>query len=368
MELMETARARMMLKYCFFATLLMLTRMFADTSIPTACTDMVSIWFNPEFLTSLGTMDLVIFVLAHEMCHIMLKHELRRCGRNMEIWNIACDHEINLFLKAAGFAIWDKAYCDERFTDMSAEVIYDILVQENEEDKKRGKTPRHGMGDGDGGTGRDMKEMPPLDAEAKAVIERAVAGNVARAAAMARAAGNMPAALERFIDGILDPVVPWQDYFRDYMQRVVHDEESWARRNRRISQFYMPARYSQRMGEVVVIGDTSCSRGTKELAKDAAEIVAMADLVKPERIRVLWCDTVVDSEQVFEQGDLIECKPTGGGGTDMVEGLRYAEQYDPVVVVLITDGFTPWPSSVPFPLIVCCTTDTSVPIGEVIRL
>jgi hypothetical protein len=50
------------------------------------------------------------------------------------------------------------------------------------------------------------------------------------------------------------------------------------------------------------------------------------------------------------------------GGTDMRKPLTYVEQYSPEVVMLLTDGHTPWPElATPFPLIVGCTTDAPCP-------
>ena len=66
---------------------------------------------------------------------------------------------------------------------------------------------------------------------------------------------------------------------------------------------------------------------------------------------------------------VIKLEPKGGGGTDMRVPLKYAEQFDPKVVVLFTDGYTPWPKEEPpYPLIVCCTTNVEVPVGQVIRI
>ena len=41
----------------------------------------------------------------------------------------------------------------------------------------------------------------------------------------------------------------------------------------------------------------------------------------------------------------------------------------PIVCILITDGYTPWPKRDPdYPLIILCTTDQQCPIGQVIRV
>jgi hypothetical protein len=54
----------------------------------------------------------------------------------------------------------------------------------------------------------------------------------------------------------------------------------------------------------------------------------------------------------------------------MAAALEYVEEnYDPEVVVLITDGFSPWPNrEMNYPLLTICTTDQNVPIGETIRM
>jgi predicted metal-dependent peptidase len=135
--------------------------------------------------------------------------------------------------------------------------------------------------------------------------------------------------LERLIGEILDPVVPWPIILRDYMTRVTKDDEQWNRRNRRFQSVYLPARHSEKMGEIVLIGDTSGSIGNDELCKYMAEAGAIAEDVRPERIRILWADTKVAGEQVFEDGEPIVAKPKGGGGTDMRVPLKHAESTSP---------------------------------------
>ena len=125
MDLMSKARAQMLLKHAFFGALILSTKMVKDERVPTAYTDMVKIGYNPKFIESLATPDLVLFVLAHEVMHIVLKHGLRRGSRNPQRWNIAADFAINLMLKKSGFTIWEHALCDDKYDGMSAEQIYD---------------------------------------------------------------------------------------------------------------------------------------------------------------------------------------------------------------------------------------------------
>lgn len=196
-----------------------------------------------------------------------------------------------------------------------------------------------------------------------------IQGTVAQAAQMGRMVGSMPASLTRLIEDLLHPPVPWQELLRPYMHSLVADDESWQRRNRRFQQVYLPARHSEAMGTVVIIGDTSGSIGNDELKQIGGSVVDIAEEVHPEKIHVLWADTRVAGEQEFDRGDHIALIPQGGGGTDMRVPLARAEELDPAVVVLITDCYTPWPSEEPpYPLIVLSSTKQSAPIGEVIHI
>ncbi len=188
---------------------------------------------------------------------------------------------------------------------------------------------------------------------------------------MARMAGKLTGELARMVDDMLQTKVSWTDVLRDFMLKVVKSRDSWVRRNRRFTKIYLPTRHDRRMGPIVFIPDTSGSMWGDDMEKICSEMAHCASQTQPESIRVLWADTAVKGEQLFEVSDFEYSKlePKGGGGTDMRVPLKYVEQYDPQVVVLMTDGYTPWPDvEPPFPLIVICTTDVACPIGEVIRI
>lgn len=371
MNKMQKARAKMLIKHPFFATLLMSTPAIERDDIPTAATDMAKLYYNPAFIDSLDD-DVILFVLAHEVMHIALAHGMRLQSRNPQLWNIAADFAINLVLRDTGFTLWDQCLIDDQYKDMSADQIYEKLQQQMDAARKsggQGQSPSDIFGDGGGMVGDLEQPEGAGDPAAHAKVQRSIQQRVAQAASVARMAGKFGGSLERLVGEILDPKVPWSHVLRDFMTRVTKDDEQWSRRNRRFQDVYLPARHSEKMGEIVLIGDTSGSIGNDELCKYMAEAGAIAEDVHPERIRILWADTRVAGEQVFEEGVPIDPKPQGGGGTDMTVPLKHAEQFNPECVVLFTDGYTPWPDVEPdYPLIVCCTTDTTVPVGLDIRI
>lgn len=377
------ARARLLLKSAFFGTILISSPMVARSDIPTAATDMRSIFYNPDFFAEMPV-DEIMGVLAHEVLHIALEHGLRRQGRDPRLWNIACDYAINLMLIDCGFQLPKGGLIDPTYKGMSAEAIYALLEKKRSERKKQQQASGQGQPSPDGkpqsgqgsdpfddipGIGADLIEPDLSDPMEASKLRDEVRQKIVQATTLGRMAGNMPADLLRAIENLIHPPVAWEDVLRPLMTRIVKTDESWSRRNRRFSSVYLPARHSEKIGTIVVIGDTSGSITNQDLKKIGGSVVDIAETVTPEKIHVLWADTRVAGEQEFDCGDPIRLEPKGGGGTDMRVPLERAAELEPDAVVLITDGYTPWPSVEPdYPLIVLCTTKIEVPVGEVIRV
>lgn len=358
--ILDKARALLVMKYPFWATIVLNTEIRIGDNLhgqpnPTACTDGRVIVINQSFLDTL-TVPKVVFLLAHEAGHIAMHHALRVGSRNRKVWNIACDYALNWLLKEDGLEFIESGLLDPEYSD-SAEANYDKLLQA----AKDGKLPQCG------GIGEDLVDPQLTEAEAQELTQRAQA-LVAQAATMARLQGKLSAGLERLVGEILNPDLPWQDMLREYMVAVIQSDESWARRNRRYKT-YMPGRFSTALDSVGVIVDTSGSISGEELNAMLSEVRAIAEMTCPASMRIMCADTAVVTDQVVEAGQPFEVEVKGGGGTDMREPLAKMAEHEPRVVILLTDGYTPWPDCEPdYPLIVCCTTDAPVPIGRVVRV
>lgn len=358
------AKARLVMNHPFFATLLLKTEVVLSDICQYAATDMKRIYLNPEYVKTAKISDLMSD-LCHEVGHNAFLHSDRRGTRDRQLWNVAADHAINLMLEDQKFTVPPGGWlADPKYKGWSSEKIYDDLRQQEKAGGSLKRDRMHG----------DVLDVPGSDGSnpvEHATAVRKAKRAVAEAAMRAKLAGKLHGELARLVDELLNPKVPWPDILRDYLMRIVQDDESWTRRNRRYRDFILPARHSETMGPIVIIGDSSgsiwCS--PEELESFATEIQSVADMVQPEHIRLIWADTKVAGEEVFERGDILKFEVKGGGGTDMRVPLSYVEQYEPEVVILLTDGYTPWPEvEPPFPLIVCCSTDVSCPVGDVIRL
>jgi predicted metal-dependent peptidase len=119
----QKARTALLLDHPFFGTLLFRLGARARSSIATMATDGVSLYFNPEFVKTLSSAEL-IGTLCHEVMHPALQHHTRRAGRNQKRWNMACDYAINPMLLDAGITLPNGILCEARFRGMSAEEIY----------------------------------------------------------------------------------------------------------------------------------------------------------------------------------------------------------------------------------------------------
>jgi len=99
---------------------------------------------------------------------------------------------------------------------------------------------------------------------------------------------------------------------------------------------------------VAVVVDTSLSVGDKQLAISLAEIEGILRAAGQRKgVRVLAVDAAVQTcKRIFSARQV---EPVGGGGTDMRVGLERAITLHPKpeVIIVITDGYTPWPENKP---------------------
>lgn len=170
-----------------------------------------------------------------------------------------------------------------------------------------------------------------------------------------RSIGDVPAGLRRFAEQTLTTRVDWRRELRSVVSRSRATvaglrDYTYARPSRRASAvpgLALPAMRAPRPPRLDVVIDTSGSMSAAMLAQVTAELRGIIRALRGDTVRVLCCDARTgDVQRVARIEDVTF---TGGGGTDMRVGLDAAAALRPRadVVVLATDGDTPWPSEPP---------------------
>ena len=357
----EKARARLMMDQAFFGTLLLGMPLIEDATLkpPTMATDGKSIWFHPAFVDECSV-DEVKGVLCHEVLHTAMLHPFRRGGRDRKKANKAMDYAINGIIEDSGLRLPSFRLRDKAYDGKSFEEIYNLMPTEPDEG---GSDPGDEAMDEVREGSSDPNEQRQNEAEAKV--------RVVQAANIGKARGQLPSSLAKLIAEMLEPVVDWKAELRRYCTAVIKNDQSWNKGQRRFlaDGLYLPAMHTPSLGVMAVGIDTSGSI-VASAPEFLAEVQAIAEDCMPENITVIQCDSTVTAVDVYAPGDKLKAEIKGGGGTDLRKIFdKVAEGDTPSVLVILTDGDTPYPAVPPdYPVVWCVVGSTVPPWGEYIKL
>jgi len=283
----------------------------------------------------------IIFILGHEITHIISNHLTRRGTRDPLRWNIACDHVVNRVWKsmANSRGRYVKAPKDcvffedihKEFPDITCEDVYEIL-DKNKKDYKisvevisegDGAEGQPGGGDGSGNgqqrkviivknnktgktqkTGHDTEIQKKPGQNPKDVEKRCKElANTAKALweSNQTSKGNLPAELVEYLDEVLDVKLPWDEVLASAIlfHSQSYDDPSWTTRNIYLRNHILPGYVEGQTTQTLIAGiDSSGSVSTTDLKKFVGVIVSSINYYKS--IVVLVHDFVVHTELWFE--------------------------------------------------------------------
>jgi predicted metal-dependent peptidase len=214
--------------------------------------------------------------------------------------------------------------------------------------------------------------QPTLDKEVEEAIRQ---GRMQHERIHGKGGGNM----NRELGDMLEPQIDWREALREFVTSVCNakDASSWRRVNRRFvaNDIYMPSMIGERVGRLVVGVDTSGSINAEALTNFLTEVRSIAEVVRPEAIDLIYWDARVAGHEEYVGDDVANLvastKPMGGGGTDVGCLFSYVEKelrHQPVVCVVLSDGYTPFPEPPLYPVLFVFTSDVVAPWGKTVRI
>jgi predicted metal-dependent peptidase len=373
-ESISQARRSLILDHPFFGVLSLKLELVEDPSVNTFCTDGRKLWFNPDYAMSLSRYE-AQGVVAHEVLHCANGHCWRREQREHELWNEACDYAINPIVLDAGMLLPEGALDGEPYRGMSAEEIYENLLNQRQDNQESSSGSDSGSGASGNSPGSpSCGEVIDSESDQKSELQAEWSVSVLSAAKQAEAMGNLPAGLERLVEGIKNPPQDWRAILRRFVQANARNDYSWSQPNSRYIHMglYMPALRSESMPPMVVAVDTSGSIDELTINQFIREINAIVDEMQPERVHVVYCDFDISKIDVFERGETVTFTPVGGGGTDFCPVFEWVqnEGITPACLVYLTDMGGIFPETAPdYPVLWGDTMGTiKAPWGETTRI
>ncbi|MFY9225329.1 MAG: VWA-like domain-containing protein [Blastocatellia bacterium] len=196
----------------------------------------------------------------------------------------------------------------------------------------------------------DESEAPGLSSIEQIALGEKVAKQILKASSNR---GRVSAGWQRWANEKLHPKADWRRQLRSLISSSLRmksgaNDYSYSRPNRRQSVYgniLMPSLVEQ-VPNIAVIVDTSGSINDRLICQALAEV---ENILKStgQKVHLISCDAKVHfSKQV---SSIKGVKLLGGGGTNMKVGIKEAleAKLKPDVIIVITDGYTPWPSQVP---------------------
>ncbi|MFJ5265139.1 VWA-like domain-containing protein [Streptomyces sp. NPDC088387] len=302
-------------------------------------------------------------VWVHEVSHLLRDHHGRsdRYARQHGLtgpaerlrMNIAADLEINDDIFGEGLTHPEDVVVPETLALNAGELMEDYLRQFRLGPRTQGMA---WLDCGSGADGLDREwELGPDGAHGLSAQERdAVRFRVAQG--LKGRPGDAPRGWKRWAEEAFQPPQPWRELLGAAVRAATSgsaagDDYSYgrpARRSAGLPGVVLPS--LRRMPpRVCVIIDTSGSVSDAELGSALREVTEISRAVGGRRdlVSVLPCDASADIAQSLCRAEGITLY--GGGGTDLRAGFARAlrARPRPDVVVVLTDGQTPWPSARP---------------------
>ncbi|MFB8182705.1 VWA-like domain-containing protein [Streptomyces sp. NPDC055966] len=345
----------------YLATALFALRPVESRQVPTMGVDRYwRCYVSAAFVDRTPVAELAA-VWVHEVAHLLRDHHGRgdRVARERGLtgpaerlrMNIAADCEINDDVYGDGLVCPEDAVTPGKLGLRPGELMEDYLRQF----RLGPRLARQAWLDcGSGADGLERPwELGPGGAHGLSEQERdAVRFRVAQG--IRGAPGNAPQGWRRWAEEVFHPPQPWRQLLGSALRSAVSASgvgEDYrygrpARRSAGLPEVVLPS-LRRSPPRVCVVVDTSGSVSDAELGSALLEVAAIcrASGGRRDLVSVLSCDAAAQTVQPLYRTEGIEL--VGGGGTDLRTGFARALRMRPDVVVVLTDGQTPWPEARP---------------------
>lgn len=341
----------------------------SDEKIPAmAYTDGKGIYINEHYIKNVYekyesplTMKNYMFLIAHEVLHLMTLTIDRQKERNPEAWNQATDYAINSMLKnnytnnrynPVGDMPIGGLY-DVKYKDWSADQIYDELMKNTVTIGISGQGQDNNKnGDGSGQDQDQDNQKGNYNLDIHVTIDQSTAESIILRTdeALRQYSKDGSSIIDRIIKMRPQPKFPWRKMLEKYIKGFIKNNASWKQPSYRgIAQgLYLPKQWKTPCLNVAVGIDTSGSIDEEDLNKFFSHLTKIMNSFKEYNLELHCFSTEVHKETIvklnkqkkYSYNIFKDYKIKSYGGTEIKSSFDYIakhkDKFD--VYICMTDG------------------------------
>ena len=348
-KMISSAKVFMLMKLPFFGVLVSKLKDIPNDAVDTIATDGVNLYYNPDFvINKLKTREKVIFVLLHEILHIIFGHLYRRGTKDLEKWNIACDYAVNgaiylyqqsLSSNKVYFQIEPSALFEYAYLNKSAEEIYLLLNQKSKDTSSSNATGDFNqklLDNHDKWISKNDKETEELQ---WGIFVKSVLQNIKSSQ------GAILGCIAVHIDNLFSPKKSWKQELSDFIEPLEKDY-GFSPPDRRfmLYDFFMPSEYlyGEDLKNVYFYVDCSGSVDDELIKEFVSEVVGCySQFSSKSEIYFGTFDTEASNPVFLSDNYVLDVK--GGGGTDPASVFHKLDQLhlldEAKLIIILTDGY-----------------------------
>ena len=353
----EKVKAKLILEQPYFGTIASGLKCELNENIQSFKTTPGKFEYNDDFIETLSD-EQISFTLTNCAMHYALDYKQRKENRIDWLWTLAQDYAINSLLVNNGMNAPKYLNHDIRFDKISAEEIYNTLIDEIDDKQEEHESVEH-----------IQYEQETIDKE----NDEASKDNNAQLLNKAKKYGDLPLDIEVLIPELFDSQIDWKNELYEVIEQSMKFDYTLSPPNKRyISQGIALPSLGGTKAKIVIAIDSSGSIDEVLLATFLSEVQGIMNQFDNFEIDLIYADVKVHEHTILLPGDLLEQKIVGGGGTNFENTFKYIEEniYDITLFLYFTDGIGKFPKeeSIFETIWVLASDEVEVPFGRTIQL
>lgn len=323
---------------------------------------------NPDYLKGLNKKQ-QMYAMSQLAWHMAMMDPVNvKNAEHPELYNQAADIYIDqMLMKDHGRHLERVEGIAPRpeFDGMTRDEIYRKLVEEAND-----KNDSSQNNNSQGGISNDLTKPRPSDAQGDSdspsqdggpqdgqgqpqpmstqELKDKLEDMVKNAAMQAKlAGGKVPQDVEKLLDAIYNPQIPWHQVLERLVGAYKREDFSWSRFHKGMFAhgYIVPTLFNESVGDIVIAADTSGSISDEAYQHILGNIQFIHTHLRPDRVHLLQFTESIHAEMEVAEGDDLDENifKRVYGGTDVNPVFDWIEEkgIKPEIVIVFTDMYMP---------------------------